>query len=76
MNFRKKQLNATVMMLMAIAFVCLILIAMNNAYIDDVIEQQIYCLGVDEWNQSGGEIGHPDYNGNYDQICTKENNDE
>lgn len=33
------------------------------------VEQRQYCRMHEMWIQSGGEVGWPDYNGNYAEVC-------
>jgi len=33
-------------------------------------EQQNYCEMVDIWNDTDGEYGWPDYNDNFDEVCS------
>jgi len=36
-------------------------------------EQVRYCEMVSAWQETNGEHGWPDYNGNYDEVCTDGN---
>ena len=33
------------------------------------VEQRQYCQMHELWIESGGELGWPDYNGNYAEVC-------
>lgn len=38
-------------------------------YADALMQESVYCANVRDWNASGGEFGHPDYNNNAEKIC-------
>jgi hypothetical protein len=38
-------------------------------YEDELLEQARYCSMVVDYVKSNGESGHPDYNGNYTEVC-------
>jgi len=38
-------------------------------YEDELIEQARYCSMVVDYAKSDGKLGHPDYNGNYTEVC-------
>lgn len=59
----RMQILAVVVMIVAI------LIASSMDAQDAEKEQSIYCESVAEWKQNGGHGGHPDYNGNYNEVC-------
>ncbi len=45
------------------------LIASGMDYEDDVKQESDYCSGVKEWAETKGHGGHPDYNGNFNEVC-------
>lgn len=38
-------------------------------YEDELLEQLRYCSMVADYINSDGKSGHPDYNGNYKEVC-------
>lgn len=53
----------------ALVIIAAILVVGSMDYDDEVKAQSVYCKSVAEWKQNGGHGGHPDYNGNYNEVC-------
>jgi len=58
----------------ALLALCLGILAFisNDLYDHTSQEEQTYCEMVDAWLDSDGEFGWPDYNDNFDEVCTNE----
>ena len=52
-------------------FLLLAGIAGQADYEDAVLQEQAYCANVELYRATEGEKGWPDYNENYNEICTK-----
>jgi hypothetical protein len=55
----------------SLAAICLGILAFISAdlYDHDSEQEARYCKMVSAWVESEGEIGWPDYNGNFDEVC-------
>ena len=54
-----------------LAFLLLAGIAGQMDYEDAVLQEQAYCANVELYRATEGEKGWPDYNENYNEICTE-----
>jgi hypothetical protein len=52
-------------------FIGLAGIAGRSDYEDALREEALYCANVALYKATGGQQGWPDYNANYNEICTK-----
>ena len=41
----------------------------NDMYSYESEKEARYCQMVSAWHATDGEIGWPDYNGNYNEVC-------
>ena len=48
----------------------LLVIFLSTVSEDDVVKKDYgYCRAVQTFNSTGGEFGHPDFNGTYNKDC-------
>jgi hypothetical protein len=53
---------------------CLAIVGYISNELTSTSGQQIrYCEMVSAWQETDGEYGWPDYNDNFDEVCTGEN---
>ena len=57
------------MILFIAALIAVYGIAGKFDYVTEVQAQSDYCAAVQEWRETRGHGGHPDYNGNAVEVC-------
>lgn len=55
--------------LCALVIIAAILMVGGMDYEDAKRQESDYCASVKEWAATNGHGGHPDYNGNYNEVC-------
>ena len=71
MRFREDIMKKIYAISALLTFVGLQLIAMQMDMQDQVNQKQLYCENVELWKETKGQQGWPDYNENYEQLCTR-----
>jgi hypothetical protein len=62
-------LEKTLITILAILSLAILSWISHDLYSHESEQQARYCQMVDAWQDSGGDIGWPDYNGNYSEVC-------
>ena len=62
-------IEKTLITILAILSLAILSWISHDLYDHESEQQARYCEMVSAWQDSGGEIGWPDYNGNYDEVC-------
>ena len=55
--------------LCAVVIIAAIMVVGSMDYEDAKRQESDYCASVRAWDDTVGKYGHPDYNGNYNEVC-------
>ena len=65
-------LEKTLITILAILSLAILSWISHDLYSHESEQQARYCQMVDAWLDSDGEFGWPDYNDNFDEVCTND----